>query len=417
VSLRHLLHLLWIPLALLLALGLLYFLAYTPKGFTLVAAQFNRRLGPAQIQLIGASGTLARGAHIDRLVIDHRRVHIEIDDISGRIAIPPLAWQLIRVPELRAAHMLIHVLPNTGAHAPWVPHFLPPLVRIAAERIRVQSWQLITSNGTQFESTALSASGMAYAKTIELYAGALNFHGAHVRASGQVRAATSIGLTGDVHIDAQPPGQPTWTVNGRVDGNLAHLGLDARISEPLAAEFHGSAEDLTTHWHWQGHSQLRRLDLTLWRLGKGLGLISGPLELQGDRDGFQAHGLLTAPGLRAGALQTEFAGSFHTPMLTVTRFHLRHAASGASADAQGTISLAAGGPWLDLHGDWSHFRWPPARTPASAAITATTASAARTCSSSRPRASCASARTRRSRSRACAVNSPATDCAPTAPRW
>jgi translocation and assembly module TamB len=358
MSLRHLLHLLWIPLALLLALGLLYFLAYTPRGLTLVAAQFNGRVGPAQIRIQGASGTLARGAHIDRLVIDHRRVHIEIDDISGRIAIPPLAWQLIRVPELRAAHMLIHVLPNIGEHPPWVPHFLPPLVRIMAERISVQNWQLITTNGMEFDSTALSASGMVYSTSAQLYAGALNFHGAHLRTSGEVRAATSIGLTGDVHIDAQPPGQPAWTVNGRIDGNLAHLSVDARISEPLAADFHGYADDLTSRWHWQGHSQLRRLDLTLWRLGNSLGLISGPLELQGDRDGFQAHGPLTAPGLHAGALPTEFAGSFHTPVLTVTRFHLRHAASGASADAQGTISLAAGGPWLDLHGDWSHFRWP-----------------------------------------------------------
>ncbi|HEY5020735.1 MAG TPA: hypothetical protein VII17_06925, partial [Steroidobacteraceae bacterium] len=83
MSLRHLLHLLWIPLALLLALGMLYFLAYTPSGLQIVATQFNGRIGPAQIQLQGASGTLARGAHIDKLVLDHRRVHIEIDDISG----------------------------------------------------------------------------------------------------------------------------------------------------------------------------------------------------------------------------------------------------------------------------------------------------------------------------------------------
>ncbi len=358
MSLRHLLHLLWIPLALLLALALLYFLAYTPQGLNLVAAQFNGRVGPVQIQLQGASGTLAYGAHIDRLVVDHRRVHIEIDDISGRIAILPLAWQLIRVPELRAAHLLIHALPNTGEHAPWVPHFLPSLVRIMAERVSVQSWQLITTNEVEFDSTALSASGMVYAKSAQLYAAALNFHGAHVRVSGEVRAATPIGLTGNVHIDTEPPGQPPWTVNARVDGNLAHLGVDARISEPLAAVFHGEADDLTTHWHWLGHSQLTRLDLTLWRLGNGLGLISGPLELKGDRDGFQAHGVLTAPGLHAGALQTDFAGSFHAPVLTVTQFHLRHAASGASAEAQGSISLAAGGPWLDLHGDWSHFRWP-----------------------------------------------------------
>src|ERR1039457_2767785 len=317
MRLRHLLHLLWIPLALLLALAALYFLAYTPRGLKLIAAQFNGRVGPLQIQLQGASGTLAHGAHLDRLVIDHRRVHIEIEDASGRVAILPLAWQMIRVPELRAARLLIHVLPDTDEHAAWVPHFLPALMRIMA--------------------------------------GALEFRGVHLRTSGEVRAAASIGLTGDLHADAQPQGQPPWTVNARVDGNLAHLNVDARVSEPFAAEFHGEADQLTSQWHWQGHSELRRLDLTLWRLGNGLGLIHGPLELQGDREGFRARGKLTPLGLHAGAIQTDFAGSFRAPVLTITRLGLRHAASGAFAQARGSVTIAAGGPQLDLNGDWSHF--------------------------------------------------------------
>ena len=358
MRLRHLLHLLWIPLALLLALSMLYFLAYTPEGLRLVAREFNGHVGPLQIQLQGASGTLAHGAHLERLVIDHRRVHIEIDDVSGRVAILPLAWQMIRVPQLHAAHLLIHVLPNLGEHAPWVPHFLPALMRIMADRVEVQRWQLIASNGVELDFSAASASGAVYPKSASIYAGAMEFRGVHLRTSGEVRAAASIGLTGNVHADAQPQGQPPWTVNGRIDGDLAHLNIDARISEPFAAEFHGAAEELTTRWQWHGHSELRRLDLSLWHLGNGLGLISGPLELQGDREGFQARGSLTPLALHAGAIQTEFAGSFHAPVLAITRFHLHHALSGATAQAQGSVTLTAEGPQLDLHGDWSHFRWP-----------------------------------------------------------
>ena len=358
MRLRHLLHLFWIPLALLLALTALYFLAYTPSGLKLIAAQFNGRVGPLQIQLQGASGTLAHGAHLDRLVIDHRRVHIEIEDASGRVAIAPLAWQMIRVPELRAARLLIHVLPDTGEHAAWVPHFLPALMRIMADRVAVQRWQLIATNGVELDATAVSASGAVYPQSARIYAGALEFRGVHLRTSGEVRAAASIGLTGDLHADAQPQGQPPWTVNARVDGNLAHLNVDARVSEPFAAEFHGEADELTSRWHWQGRSELRRLDLTLWRLGNGLGLINGPLELQGDREGFRARGTLTALGLHAGAIQTDFAGSFRAPVLTITRLGLRHAASGAFAQAQGSVRISAGGAQLDLHGDWSHFRWP-----------------------------------------------------------
>jgi translocation and assembly module TamB len=366
MRLRHLLHLLWIPLALLLALAALYFLAYTPRGLTLIAREFNGRVGPLTISLSGASGTLARGFHIDHVVIDQRRAHIELDDVSARISVLPLAWQTIRVPELRAEHMLVHALHVPADPKPQPPRFLPPLARVLANRIVVDRWQLITTNGVELESSALSIAGVVYPESIRIYAASLDYRAVHLRTSGELRAALSLALTGDLHADAQPQGQPPWTVNARFDGSLAHLGFDLRVSEPFAAEFHGSVDELTSRWHWQGRSELRRLDLTVWHMGNGLGLISGPLEASGDRDGFHAQGALTPQAWHAGALQTEFAGSFSAPVLTVGLFRVRHAASGASAQAQGTISWAPGGPWLDLSGDWNHFRWPLAAADARA---------------------------------------------------
>ena len=100
-----------------LLLGLLavvYYLAYTESGLTVVAAALNRRLGPVTIQLRGVSGTLARGVHVERLVFDHRRVHIEVDDADGRLAILPLAWRTVRVPELHMGRLLVHALPRSG---------------------------------------------------------------------------------------------------------------------------------------------------------------------------------------------------------------------------------------------------------------------------------------------------------------
>src|SRR5208282_2305200 len=125
---RRLLHLCWIvPIALLLLpLAALYYLAYTQSGLGVVAAHLNGRVGWLDIQLRGVSGTLAHGLHVDSLVIDHRRAHIEIDDLSGRLAILPLAWRTIRVPQLHMGRLLVHALPRqtTGE---WKPHFLPPL--------------------------------------------------------------------------------------------------------------------------------------------------------------------------------------------------------------------------------------------------------------------------------------------------
>ena len=117
MRLRHLIHLLWIPVLLLGLLAVVYYLAYTQSGLTVVTAALNRRLGPVTIQLRGVSGTLARGVHVDQLVFDHRRVHIEVDDADGRLAILPLAWRTVRVPELHMGRLLVHALPRSGEPA------------------------------------------------------------------------------------------------------------------------------------------------------------------------------------------------------------------------------------------------------------------------------------------------------------
>jgi translocation and assembly module TamB len=358
MKLRHLIHLVWVPVLLGLLLAVVYYLAYTESGLTVVASALNRRLGPVTIQLRGVSGTLARGVHVDQLVFDHRRVHIEVEDADGRLAILPLAWRTVRVPELHMGRLLVHALPRGDEPSEWKPHFLPPLMHIDAEHADARRWQLITINGDKYDGTSISAAGTVYPHIVHLYSGAFEYNGVHARTIGEVRASQPIGLTGTLHFDAQPPGQPAWTVNARIDGDLAQLALDADITEPFAAAFHGDVRDLTSHWRWRGRAQVRHFELATWNAGNGLGIMTASLALDGDHDGFHAQGSVDAPGLHAGPLDADFSGSYKAHVLTVSRLRLRHAASGAIADAQGTITVAAGGPQLDLRGEWLQFRWP-----------------------------------------------------------
>jgi translocation and assembly module TamB len=356
---RRLIHLCWIPLLLLaLPLAALYYLAYTQSGLAVVAAALNGRVGALDIKLRGVSGTLARGLHVDLLVIDHRRVHIELEDASGRLAILPLAWRTIRVPQVHMARLLIHALPRVGGGSDWTPRFLPPLMHIDAEHVDAQRWQLITINGDEFDGSSASAAGMVYPESVRVYSGAFDYNGVHARSSGDVRAARPIGLSAVLHFDAQPPGQPAWTVSARIAGDLAQLALDADISEPFDADFHGDLRDLSGHWRWRGQSQVRRFELAAWNAGDALGVMTASLTLEGDRSGFRAQGTLDAPGLKAGELNADFSGRYHARVLSISRLRLRHAASGAIADAQGSVSLVAGGPRLDLRGEWNQFRWP-----------------------------------------------------------
>ena len=130
-----------------LPLAALYYLAYTQSGLAVVARALNGRVGPLQIRCAACSGTLARGLHVQLLLIDHRRVHIEIEDASARLAILPLAWRTIRVPQLHMGQLLVHALPRVGEVGAWTPHFLPPLMHVDAEHVDAQRWQLITIGG------------------------------------------------------------------------------------------------------------------------------------------------------------------------------------------------------------------------------------------------------------------------------
>jgi translocation and assembly module TamB len=101
-----------------------------------------------------------------------------------------------------------------------------------------------------------------------------------------------------------------------------------------------------------------RFDLMAWNAGHALGLLTGDLALKGDHTGFQAQGNVTAPGLQCGPLDAQFSGSYSARVLSVSQLRLHHAASGTVLQAQGSVTVVKGGPRLDLHGDWNHFRWP-----------------------------------------------------------
>jgi autotransporter translocation and assembly factor TamB len=143
-----------------------------------------------------------------------------------------------------------------------------------------------------------------------------------------------------------------------VDGNLDRLAITGGINAPFAASFDGAALTLNKNWNWQGASQVTRFDLQAWGAGKALGVITGQLQLQGDRTGFHARGALTPPGLAAGALQVEFDGNYADRIITAERIQLQHRASGTQLTGKGTIGIVADGPQLALTGNWSNLRWP-----------------------------------------------------------
>ena len=76
------------------------------------------------------------------------------------------------------------------------------------------------------------------------------------------------------------------------------------------------------------------------------------------RPGSWAPGRSHRPGLKAGAFDTVFEGSYADRVITASRIDVTHHTSRAHVDGVGTIGIVSNGPRLDLHGAWRDFRWP-----------------------------------------------------------
>jgi translocation and assembly module TamB len=353
-------HLCWsLPLMLaVLALGALDYLAYTPAGTRLLARALNGQVGPVHLEIVGARGTVAHALHVDRFVLDHRRVHIEIENADAQMAIFPLAWRTIAISRLHVVHLFVHVLPRIEDGRYWEPHFLPPLTRIEAPIVEADVLLLQYPSGNVFNATHVDASSVVYPKIIRIHDSGLEFSQIHARASGDVLATPAIGIKGALHFSSHPLDQPVYTASAQVDGDTNRLATEALFHEPFGAVFHGEIDDLTTHWNWHGRTHITRLDPMAWNAGHALGIMSGDLKLDGDTSGFSATGSVLPPGLKSGPLAAQFHGDYGNSIVTVSSMRLEHAPSGAIATATGSIALVRGGPLLDLKGTWTHFRWP-----------------------------------------------------------
>lgn len=335
-----------------------YFLAYTATGLQFIVRQVPERIGRAQLSFGGVSGTLTGGLRLERFEVEHERVHLIFEDISGRISLAPLFLRTVRAPELAVGRAFVEVRRRQQPPATYEPRFLPRGLHIRVDRVRIAAGTLVVPNGQRFEATELTASGTAAHKLIRLHDASFLLDLLAVEGDGTLRAADPMQLDLNIRMAWEPRDQPAWTISGSAQGDLDELALSARLTSPFRADFEGRAADLARGWHWDGNARIHDLDLRAWGAGDLLGRISGQLALEGDASGFRARGPVVPEGLRAGEFDLTFEGAYAARTLTARRIELVHQASGAWASGEGEIGIVQGGPRLALEGDWRKFRWP-----------------------------------------------------------
>jgi translocation and assembly module TamB len=368
---KRLLVLSLVPLLSLVALSgiAIYYAAFTTGGLRFIVSHVPKKIGKAQLSIAAPRGTLAHGFEVDRVELEHERTHLILEGIKGRIALAPLLWQTLDARDVKARYVFVEVRRRKWPVEKYTPRFLPPGITIHVERARAESATLIATNGRRFDTTRVTASGVLHHRRLRLFETSFDWEAMHVAGRTDLRAADPMRIKGDARITISWPGQPVWTIEASGRGDLDTLALQANFTAPFRADFTGHANDLTSQWNWSGAAQVHDLDLRAWGGGGALGRVTGKLAVKGDAKGFGATGPLTPAGLRAGAFDSRFSGSYANRVITADRIELRHP-SGALVEGAGDIGIVSNGPRLNLHGGWRNFRWPLVGT--QAAVRSTT---------------------------------------------
>ena len=338
--------------------GLIYYAAYTESGLQFIVRHIPTKIGRTQMEFVGAQGTIARGFTLQRFELEHERVHLRFEGIRGHITLLPLLWQTIHADDVTMDNAFVQVRRWKKAPPKGPPRFLPPGLIVRLDRAHVNSGTFIAINDRRFDVTDVSTSGVARWRTLRFFDASFVQDAMRVSGKATVRAADPMEVDGDARILIRWPNQPAWVIAASGGGNLDVLPLTVRFTSPFRADVTGKAEDLTSGWHWSGVAQLRSLDLRTWGGGGALGQISGTLQVKGDATGFGAKGPVTPAGLKAGAFDTIFDGTYADRVITASRIDVTHVSSRAHADGVGSIGIVSNGPKLDLHGAWRDFRWP-----------------------------------------------------------
>src|SRR6185437_4783844 len=212
-----------------------YYVVFTEGGLQFVVKRIPHRLGSVQLDIVGLKGTLARGIRVERVDVEHERVHVRVEGLQGKVALLPLLLQTIRTRGAVIRSVYVEVRRRAKPPTPSPPFFLPRWLIISADHAHIGNGLVIAPNGARIAATNLAASAILRHRSIRFFEASLQMGDLHYAGIGALRAEDPLQIDADGRIDWTAAGQPVWSVLSTAHGDLHALHVTGRFLAPFNA--------------------------------------------------------------------------------------------------------------------------------------------------------------------------------------
>lgn len=350
----------WLILLLLpvLAGGALAWLGWTASGLQFAVTRVRDVL-PAGVTLGAVSGQLTGPLRIEQISVTQPSVTLHSGPIELDWSPGALLGGTLHVTNLTVAAVQLQVVQQADTdNTPlqW-PERLPLPLSIVLDHAAVQAVQLqlpglpeaLALDSVQFAGRA-SEQGVSVQHLVA--------QGQQAQATGEfsIQLGQPVALHAALEASLDLPSWPALQGQLTLDGSLAVLDADVRISGPFDLHLIATARDVLHTAGWQGRLQVTGFNPAVFWPELPDYVLGANLALQGDWQQLAMIGTLTAAGTPVGVVQAQLNSHLTAQTFTLQSLELQSDALPTVLKADGTLALQA--PFtFTAQGNWQALAW------------------------------------------------------------
>jgi translocation and assembly module TamB len=346
-----------VALLVLLPIGAVAVLVYTPLGVSLVANQLER-LEKIGIRIEGVSGTFAGPLRVQRFELNHPRVHIVAHDIFMDPQLRGLLIQTLKGRRFSARDVEVELRAADMPPTDRPPRFLPAFLRIDVNDALLERVRYTHVDGRRIEARSIAGAFTITHRNLRVRQFQIDAERFDARGRLDLLAARPLGIELQSEGSVQLRPELRVTLGARLGGTADRMTISADIREPSRVTAEGEFARKNEDWQVTGKVRSPLFALDPWLDTPPVSFTDIALAVQVTRTDVRTQGKFTIPEYELRDISVDAVGRYAQSVLYLSDSEFTLPRSPSKVRADGTVTFAGGPPDLDLKAAWIDLQWP-----------------------------------------------------------